>query len=308
MARLWFSAALLLLTACAQVGKRERLYPPLGRFVEVDGSLVHVLERGEGTPIVFLHGAYGGLDDFDATVFDALAPEGRLVALDRPGHGWSERGDGPSTPVAQAHWLARTLAALEIERPLIVGFSWGGALALAFALEYPERARGLVLLSPVTHALHRRPDPVYYVPAVPLFGPLMSHTLLPLAAHFLAPLGVARVFAPEPVPASFERSPLPLAVTPRRFAANTADLRHLDAALAAQSRRYYALSLPITVLFGEEDPIAPPLGQAYALKRDAPQTRLLPLPRAGHQILFSRTDDVVDSIRAALAATTGTGR
>jgi alpha-beta hydrolase superfamily lysophospholipase len=72
----------------------ERRYPPAGRFVDLAGARLHVLELGraaDDVPIVLLHGASGNLQDMRLGLGEALAQRHRVILLDRPGHGWSGR-------------------------------------------------------------------------------------------------------------------------------------------------------------------------------------------------------------------------
>ena len=134
---------------------RKRAYPPAGRFVDVTGGRLHVLERGkpDAPPVVLLHGASGNLQDMRLALGDRLAARYRVILIDRPGHGWSDRpgGDDDAVPARQAALIDEALRRLGVKRAIIVGHSWSGALATAYALAYPERVAGLVLLAPVTH-------------------------------------------------------------------------------------------------------------------------------------------------------------
>lgn len=105
--------------------------------------------------------------------------EGRaeLVFFDRPGHGWSERGSGNETPSGQARTLAALLDRLGIKQAILVAHSFGGAVEVAFALDYPERVKGLVFLSPATHPAGWQ-DVLRHEPTtVPVAGWLFSEVL-----------------------------------------------------------------------------------------------------------------------------------
>jgi len=128
------------------VWQAESRYPPVGEFITVGGAPVHVLRAGSGQPVVLLHGNGGQLNDFPPALFETLAARYAVIAPDRPGHGYSARPAGSATLDGQARWLHAVLAALDVQRPLIVGFSWGGALALAYAAAYPNETTGLVLV------------------------------------------------------------------------------------------------------------------------------------------------------------------
>ena len=111
----------------------ERLVPPQGRFIEVDGVRLHVVDSGEkpgqsGPPLLFLHGLLGQLNHFSYAL-TALFPERRVVLLDRPGSGFSQAAPSQSL-AAQADLAAKVIALLNLGKPLVVGHSFGGAVAL----------------------------------------------------------------------------------------------------------------------------------------------------------------------------------
>jgi pimeloyl-ACP methyl ester carboxylesterase len=109
----------------------ERQYPPLGRFVDVTGGRMHVLERGQpdAPVVVLLHGASGNLQDVNAALGTPLAARYRVIMIDRPGHGWSDRpgGDDDTSPARQAALIAQALEKLGVTRAILVGVSWSGA-------------------------------------------------------------------------------------------------------------------------------------------------------------------------------------
>ena len=73
--------------------KVEREHPPTGRFVNVDGVRLHYIEKGEGPPVVLLHGNVVTAEDFQTSgVLDLLATQHHVIAFDRPGFGYSDRG------------------------------------------------------------------------------------------------------------------------------------------------------------------------------------------------------------------------
>jgi pimeloyl-ACP methyl ester carboxylesterase len=106
--------------------------------------------------------------NFTHSLLGRLNRDFRVVILDRPGSGYSTRpADAPATISAQARIISRFCEELELGRPLIVGHSLGGAIALALALNHPERVAGLALLArfrrqgrriaePAAQQLHRR--------------------------------------------------------------------------------------------------------------------------------------------------------
>ncbi|HEX8632960.1 MAG TPA: alpha/beta fold hydrolase [Pyrinomonadaceae bacterium] len=116
------------------------------RFADVEGvGRVHYQERGRGRALVLIHGNNSSTYSW-ADVFDQLAREFRVVALDLKGFGFTAKPDGDYSPEAQAALVVRLLDQLGIERAVWCGSSMGGAVALAGAINYPQRVDGLVLV------------------------------------------------------------------------------------------------------------------------------------------------------------------
>ena len=206
-----FTAAVLVaaLAIVTFVGTRliERAYPPAGRFVAVDGGRLHIVERGnpDAPPVVLLHGASGNLGDIALALADRLATRYRVILVDRPGHGWSDRPDGrdDASPARQAALIHRALASLGVTHAIFLGHSWSGALATAYALAYPDEVAGLVLLAPVTHPWPGGVSWLNHLIATPVLGPLVAYTAILPIGYFMVPPGVAAVFAPETPPPDY---------------------------------------------------------------------------------------------------------
>ena len=127
----------------------EAAHPPSGQFIEVNGTRVHAWVAGEGPDVVLIHGAFGSLRDFTFDLAHRLSDRYRVVALDRPGLGYTGRtearyarpfaGDAES-PAEQAALLAAAARALGAENPVVVGHSMGGIVAMAWALDHDPAA------------------------------------------------------------------------------------------------------------------------------------------------------------------------
>src|SRR5262252_7195223 len=224
----------------------ERSHRPAGRFVPVAGGRLHVVDLAPARPtdapaIVLLHGASGNLEDQRLTLGNALAARHRVVLIDRPGHGFSDRpgGAADASPGRQAALIAQALARLGVERAVIVGHSLSGAVATALALDFPERVAGLALLAPVTHPWKGGISWYNTLAAAPALGPLFARTLVvPLGLMLFAP-GVESAFAPQSAPTDYARlAASQLLLRPDEFIANAQDLAALKAFVTAQVPRY----------------------------------------------------------------------
>lgn len=284
----------------------EARFPERGAHVTVRDAAGHpvrlrYVERGVGRPIVLVHGAFGGVEDWEATLLDAAARRGRVVAFDRPGHGWSGSACGATTPAAQAGLLHAACAELGIERPVVVGFSFGGAVAAAWAAAHPEDVSGLLLLNAPTHPWGGSPTIVEDLSALPVVGDLLLWNVVSPLAAIVAPTRKANAFAPEPMPASFDASPVDLALRPRSFRSNAEEIRGLDPALAAQAADYARIRCPVVFVVGAGDQVVGPEHHSPRFVAAVPGTVRTVVPGAGHQLPYAHPDACLEALDRVLS-------
>jgi pimeloyl-ACP methyl ester carboxylesterase len=243
-------------TAAARLA--ERRHPPTGRFIEVDGVRLHYSDRGEGSPVVLIHGNAVTGGDWDTSgVADLLLDEHRVIIFDRPGFGYSERPRGRSwTATQQADLLRKAFRQLGIERPLIVGHSWGTMVALELAAHHQADMAGLVLVSGY-YFWTLRPDVLLVAAgAVPVLGDILRYTVSPLLGWLQMPLLQWAMFSPSRVPDRFraEYSPA-MALRPSQIRATSVDgVLMIPGALALRGD-YKNLTLPVVIIAGEGDKV-----------------------------------------------------
>lgn len=300
---------LLLLGAFSRRTARriEAFLPPAGSFVEVDGVRLHVRDEGSGPAILMIHGLGGQMAHFNYGAVRALSQRYRVVALDRPGSGYSTRPDGvPADLATQARAIAALIDKLGLDRPTVVGHSLGGATALTLALEHPHQVGALALLAPLSHA----PDAV-----PPVFRSMTIETawLRRLFAATLAvPLGIVGskailrdVFGPESVPADFAtRGGGLLGLRPQAFLAGSADVQALSRHMPRIEGRYGELRMPVAVLFGRDDRLLDWRANGRALVDKVAGARL-ELVDGGHMLPVTqpeRTAAFIEGVVAASAA------
>jgi pimeloyl-ACP methyl ester carboxylesterase len=246
-----------------RVGVRliERRWPPRGRFVEVEGARLHLVIRApDGAPrgdVVLIHGASGNSADMMEALGEPLTRRGfRVVAVDRPGHGWSARGEGrdEATPARQAALLRAALERVGVHRATVVGHSWGATVAANLAVDHRDFASGLALLAP---ALLEWPGGVswyYDLAAAPVVGRVFCELLVTPLGWLGMKGGVASVFAPQAPPPHFiERTGVPLVLRPKAFRANARDVAWLKPFLRAQGPRIAQIATPTVVVTGDSD-------------------------------------------------------
>ncbi len=276
-----------------------RAVPPCGRFIEVDGARIHYLDKGQGPAIVLIHGLGGQLQNFSHSLLEHLTGEFRVILVDRPGSGYSTRPRGASAGLrAQGDTMAAFLRALNLDRPLLVGHSLGGAVALAVALDHPECLGALGLIAPLTH-------PPRMVPAPFLRLALRSRVLRWGAAWTLAtplsllkgPAMLAYVFSPDTAPADFAvAGGGRLGLRPWTFYATSCDMVAVNEDLPGMAERYGALRMPVAVLFGRDDRILDWREHGATIEAKVPNLDLTVVP-GGHMLPITVPDRTAEWVR-----------
>lgn len=286
-------------TSMAYTSRVEQAYPANGTLVPVEGRDVHVLQQGStGPAVLMIHGASANAREFTWTLAPRLDGDIRVLMADRPGHGYSERFDGAEQLGLQARQMAGVLDALAPgEKVVVVGHSFGGAVALRLALDRPELVSGLVLLAPVTHDWGNGGTTWYNnLAAPPVLGNAFSQ-LLPLVGPTQVRSGIGSVFRPAPAPDGyFENSAIGLLFRPPNFRANARDVKSLQEELGAQSARYPELKVPIIVFSGSQDTVLSPKLHVGELKKQV-AVELVALPHEGHMPHHGEGGAVADAIR-----------
>ena len=282
----------------------EQALPPRGQFIEVAGARIHYLDKGSGPPIVILHGLGGQMGNFTYALLERLTNDFRVILMDRPGSGYSRRARGATGRLTeQAAIVAEFIRSLGLERPLLVGHSLGGAIALGVALNHPKAVKGLALIAPLTHVPEHVPAPFRALD-------IKSDFLRWLVAWTVAtPIGIRRgkailgaIFSPDPAPADFPvRGGGLLGLRPRSFFNTSSDMRAVNFDLAAMVGRYSSLRVPVRILYGTNDEVLSHQVHGEAMKATSSMVSL-ELVEGGHMLPIAAPDLTARFIKAAARA------
>lgn len=319
MARRVFLFLLVALVTVAAIqltaGFREMLaesrFPPDGEILDVDGVEVHAEVAGEGPDLILIHGASGNTRDFTLSLVEALQDRYRVIVFDRPGLGWTERPDRYSgawttvgeSPHIQAELLHKAAAQLGVDSPLILGHSYGGAVAMAWALDYPDTA-GIIMVSAASHPWPGDLHWQYPVSASPTGGALFVPLVTAFTPTFVVDSVLETLFEPQAVPEGY-RQHVAIGLTLRRSSqrANARQVNSLRPHLVDMSADYPRLTLPIEIVHGDADTIVPLSVHSEPLAERVESAHLTVLEGVGHMPHHVAQDAVIDAIdRAATRA------
>ncbi|MFN3943817.1 MAG: alpha/beta fold hydrolase [Allosphingosinicella sp.] len=293
-------AASLKLFSDATARKSEQAVPRDGELIDVDGTLVHYVDKGSGPPIVLIHGLGGQMRNFARVLVDDLARDHRVILVDRPGSGYSVRPKGASAGLAaQAETIAGLIDRLGLERPMLVGHSLGGALSLAVAVHHPQKVGRLALICPLTQTQEEVPEPLRGLA-------IRSEPVRRIVAHTLAvPMGVAArdkllkgIFAPEPVPDDFAtEGGGALGLRPSNFYNASSDMAALEDDMPRLVARYDEVKAPVAILYGRGDNLLDP--EVHGTRMKDMVGADVELVEGGHMLPFTQPELTARWIRAA---------
>lgn len=292
--------AVLAITNHLMARRAEQRHPPKGAFLKVDGVRLHYVDRGEGSPVVLIHGNMVTGEDYDTSgVAEILLKTHRVIIFDRPGFGHSGRPYGRVwTADQQADLLHRALQQLGVVRPVVVGHSWGAIVAMAMAARYEADTAGVVALSGY-YFWTLRPDVLLVgVGALPVIGDLLRYTISPLLNWLIMPLVKRALFSPGPVPKRFEQEfSTAMAVRPSQIRATAEDGALMIPGALALRDHYKDLTLPVVIMAGEGDKVVFKR-RAEQLKAAVKGSVLYVIQGAGHMIHYQATSRVAEAVEA----------
>jgi len=286
-----------------QTAAIERRFPPVGAFFGETGERLHYVDiagpAGAGKPpVLFVHGASGNLLDQHNAYVKKMNGKARLLFIDRPGLGYSDRrAEEDHTPSGQAARYLRLLDGLGIEKVVLVGHSLGCASVAAFAVHYPERVQGLVFVAPATHPWPGGVSWYYRLASIPVLGHLFTQTIVvPIGSRSME-AGVNNVFSPNPAPPDYARnSAAALFLRPDVFRNNARDVAGLLENVTKLSPRYSEIKKPTVIITGDQDDIVLASIHSAGLKRDIEGSQLIVKPGVGHKPDYVTTDVVIEAI------------
>jgi pimeloyl-ACP methyl ester carboxylesterase len=283
----------------------HRDYPPQGQFVEVDDHPVHYVQIGAGPDLVLLHGASGSTRDWMFDIAPKLAERYRVTIFDRPGLGYTPPlAPNDVTLSAQTALLVAAADKLGVEAPVVAGQSFGGAVAMNWAVNHPDALSAVVSIAGATHPWPGPRDKLYAALAQPVIGPVLSHLISAWLPRSYMARQIDAVFAPNPMPDGYARAIAPgIILLPEQFKANAQQRHELLHHLEEQQKRYGEVSVPVEVIHGTADTTVGLSIHSEPLVEEVQNGNLTVLDGVGHMPHHVARDETIAAIdRAALRA------
>jgi len=277
--------------------------PPLGEFLDINNVRLHFIIVGdpEAPPLVMFHGNGTLLQDLTISgLVDEAASKFRVICFDRPGFGHSSRPRSVIwSPERQAELFCAALTRLGIERPLVLGHSWGTLVALAMARN-GERVKGLVLVSGYYFPAWRFDVWFASIAAIPVIGDVLRYTVSPISSWLGLPLFAKKTFAPKSVPDVVKKEyPRLMLIRPSQLRAVAEDSAFLLPSAATLTMSYRRLKCPTAIIAGRDDEIVRS-EQAVRLQMAMPHAAVAIVPETGHMVHYFTADEIVKTAEVVM--------
>ncbi|WP_233557163.1 alpha/beta fold hydrolase [Gemmobacter lutimaris] len=266
--------------AARREARRKAAFPPLGRLVTVEGRRLHLVQIGSGPDLVMIHGASANLREFAMDLAPRLSSQFRVTLIDRPGLGWSDAVP-EDTPGEQARLMRLAAESIGVTRPLVLGHSYGGAVALAWAMQAP--VAGLLMLSGVAMPWEGGLGLWYQVTASAMGRAVVVPLVTAFAPTRQIDRSIAATFLPQQPPPGYSRAAgVGLLLRRDALAHNARQVNTLLPHVQAMQPHYDTIRVPVEILHGDADTIVPAHIHAVPLAATLPDAALTLLPGLGH--------------------------
>lgn len=273
----------------------RRRHPASGQRFTHAGASLHYVRSGSGPAVVLVHGANGTWSDFPPELIDDLARDHTVIALDRPGHGWSGAPPGPLGLEQNAAAVLALVRELGFGAATIVGHSYGAAVALRAGLDAPDTVRQVVAVCPCTAVDPRNAR----YGSLPFMSGAVGAALLNVFALPMIPFALplrTDAWHPAPPPPGWGPSRV-FAYIPSQMHTAVRNFRELRADVAWLEAHVAELGVPLTVVAGAQDLVTPPARHVDWLRRALPGARVQIVPRVGHWLPRLTPEFVTAAVR-----------
>ena len=294
--------------------KIKQQLPPPGRFIETPrASLHYLISQAEGaakaSPVfVLIHGSSASCHDMMESLGAALAPHGTVLSFDRPGIGRSVNkvsAKALSHPGEQADEIHHAVGQLGYQNPIIIGHSWGGSVAMAYAQRYDKQIAGALVLAAPLYPWEGKPSWYNKLVTQRFIGRLFAHGLLTKYGMGQLSAGVRSNAYPETVADDYaQKVGLASILLPDNFITNAVYSNHLSDHLQALQETYPRIQTPLILVGGDRDQTVHTKRNSHRFQAQREDCELIYLRNVGHMLHHTHKDKIAE---AALRLANGTG-
>jgi pimeloyl-ACP methyl ester carboxylesterase len=283
------------------VGRYEEHLGAASQIAKTKRGEIEYAVAGEGVPLLRMHGTPGG---YDQSIVSALSrPESiagfKVIAISRPGYLRTPLQSGVTLP-DQADLYAALLDELNIKTTIVYGVSGGAPSALQFALKYPHRTLGLVLVSPY---LETAPSDEGRLSPESALSMRLQDLAFWLGVEFMSEAVASRVMpsimsgfkSADPIQMAMVREIGTSLVSARLRAAGRANDMQQFETLEIETWLLEDMRVPTLILHGTKDETAPYDASKAAAAR-IPKSQFVTFEEEGHFMIVTRHRDVNDRI------------
>ena len=293
------------LTACDRVENyaiptkfAEQNVPVTGMILNLNGLSVHGYIEGNGAQdIVFIHGAFGNLRDWVFATRALSKFDRRIVYIDRPGFGYSERDESKWDAERQADQARAYLKKVKGKNPILVGHSWGALVAMSWATKYPDEVKGVISVAGLNMPFSGVSKLANDTGLINIAYELYFTNVVSKVDSGSIKKFAGRMFKPQDIPEGYlDYIGSDLSRRLSTIKANKSDLSVTSRALEKNFAFYDDMEMPIEIIHGEKDFLVPVKSQGVALNEVMPNSRLRILPTVGHMAHHFASKEISDSI------------
>lgn len=276
--------------------------------MDIDGTKVHYVEEGQGPALILIHGAGGSSREWTFSMMPKLTDRYRVIAVDRPGHGFTSRienrANSAESMKEQADLIVKLAENLGVSNAIVAGQSYGGGVAMAMAVHHPEFLDALVMIAGVSNPWDGELDQ-WYKTTDTFFGKwFLVPAISILTTRDKAVETVNGIFAPNQAPDGYiDHMGIDVSTRPSQIRANSAQINRSFEDVTNQYKRYGEISVPTEIIHGDADTTVPLQVHSVPLSKQIEGANLTVLEGIGHMPQQVREADVIAAIdRAAKRA------
>ena len=277
----------------------EKNVPVVGTILNLNGLRVHGYVEGDGSQdIVFIHGAFVNLRDWVFATRPLSKLDSRLIYIDRPGFGYSDRDERKWDAERQADLARSYVKNIHGKNLILVGHSWGASVAMAWAAKFPEDVKGVVSIAGLNMPFSGVSKLANDIGLLRVAYELYFTSVAKRADSGSIEKFAGRMFQPQDIPTGYlDYVGSDLSRRRSTIKANKSDLLITSQALKQNFKFYRRIEMPVEIIHGKEDFLLPFKSQAVSFNEVIPNSRLHVLPNLGHMAHHFAFKELSNSIR-----------